>query len=128
MTQHIWHTRADAAFLFPVVEEQAIHAARAESLAEPSESRFGYRIDDAEARLQWQAAQEEQEHAPGVASCASAIQRAAGAFETGASLQLERLTRLTSGLHSGMEHEPVPATVKVAMAEEQRREQDRVSG
>ena len=41
---------------------------------------------------------------------------------------LERLTRLTSGLHSGMEHEPVPATVKVAMAEEQRREQDRVPG
>ena len=69
MTQHIWHTRADAAFLFPVDEEQAIHAARAELLAEPSESRLGYRIDDAEARLQWQAAQEEQHHAPGVASC-----------------------------------------------------------
>ena len=39
---------------------------------------------------------------------------------------LERLLRLTSGLHSGMEHEPVPATVKVAMAEEQRREREAV--
>ena len=127
MTQHIWHTRADAAFLFPVVEEQAIHAARAELRAEPSESRLRYRIDDAEARLQWQAAQEEQQHAPGVASCASAIQRAAG-NESEAHATLERLLRLTSGFHSGMEREPVPATVKVPMAEEQRREQDRVPG
>ena len=39
---------------------------------------------------------------------------------------LERLTRLTSGLHSGTHKELVRATVKVPMAEEQRREQDRV--
>ena len=126
--QNIWHTRAEATFLFPVDEEKAEHAESAARLVEARESRHRCLIDDGEARLQWQVAQEELEHAPGVASCASPHDGLPPDHELENTALLARLIRLTRRLHSRTHKELVRATVKVAMDEEHAREQGSVFG
>ena len=93
---------------------------------EARESRHRCLIDDGEARLQWQVAQEELEHAPGVASCASPHDGLPPDHEFENTALLARLIRLTRRLHSRTHKELVRATVKVAMDEEHEREQGSV--
>ena len=95
---------------------------------EARESRHRCLIDDGEARLQWQVAQEELEHAPGVASCASPHDGLPPDHEFENTALLARLIRLTRRLHSRTHKELVRATVKVAMDEEHAREQGSVFG
>ena len=107
-------------------EEEALRGARADRDAGRRASRLRYGIDHGEALLQRQRAWERPGQGLGWPPGAPPYKSLPPDLESGDTLTLARLLRCECDLDSRTQKKIVRATVKVAMDEEQTREQERV--
>ena len=108
-------------------EEEALRGARADRDAGRRASRLRYGIDHGEALLQRQRAWEVSGQGLGWPPGAPPYESLPPDLESENTLTLARLLRCECDLDSGTRKKLARATVKVAMDEEQTREQERVS-
>ena len=113
-------------------EEKALRGARADRDAGRRTSRLRYRIDHGDALLQRRRAQDEPGQGLGGPSGAAPYESLPPDLESGDTLLLARFfffeCDIDSHFDSRTENKSLRATVKVAMDDEQAREQERVPG